>query len=109
MYQKVNIHQLPAAGYRPRFTVHDAGATIHDPRLPSFCSLSPGACPERSRRIPQSLSPSIPAFTPPPVFLPHPLLPASPSLLFYSLLATPYSLLLPTPRSLRDPTPHAVL
>jgi hypothetical protein len=96
MYQKVNIRQLRAAGFRPRFT-------IHGPRLPAFPFprsatgyrlLAPG-CPLSPAFLTTNHYPLITAFTPlpmpqaptPPVFLPHPLL-----LPLRSLFSGPFSL-----------------
>jgi hypothetical protein len=90
MYQKVNIRQLRAAGFRPRFTIHDSRFTIHGPRLPAFPFprsatgyrlLAPG-CPLSPAFLTTNHYPLITAFTPPPMppaptplsFYPTPLL-----------------------------------
>jgi hypothetical protein len=71
-----------AAGFRPRFTIHDSRSTIHGPR---------SAVPS----VPKSRSPEVPASTHPPVFLPHPLPPPLRFLPFCSPFPCSLGLLFP--------------
>jgi hypothetical protein len=132
MYQKVNIRQLPASGDGPRSTTHGSRFTIHD--SPSFRSLSPESCPERSRRVPAFLTtdhsslttgfpaflttnhyPLTTAFTPPPTLRTPPCIstpppgpftpPPPPASPFHAFLFPVLCSLI----SVFDPPPHACL